>query len=228
MRSRLRESLRTAIGDVVFGMEDGAVSVAGLVTGVSASTSDSWIVVLAGATGAVAGAVSMMAGRYLDVQSTGHRADALLAATRTRVHRHPDEFLERASQRLRDSGFTQAECDVVLGAMRREPEALVNHVAAYELAMTVRPESPPWVHAAWMFAADLIAAGIPVFPFFFWSIESARIISLLVTGALMGLLGLLRGHIGGLNIWRAALQTMAIAGAAALAGVIIGQWVALR
>ena len=43
-------------------MEDGAVSVAGLVFGVAASTSDSRIVLLAGGSGAIAGAVSMMAG----------------------------------------------------------------------------------------------------------------------------------------------------------------------
>ena len=71
---RLRASLVSSIGDVAFGMEDGAVSVAGLVFGVAASTNDSQIVVLAGATGAIAGAVSMMAGTYLDVHSERSRA----------------------------------------------------------------------------------------------------------------------------------------------------------
>jgi hypothetical protein len=80
---RLLSSLRVAIGDVTFGMEDGAVSVSGLVFGVAASTKDSKIVVLAGATGAVAGAVSMMAGRYLDVQSVVHRADSERRGGRT-------------------------------------------------------------------------------------------------------------------------------------------------
>jgi len=63
--TRLRHSLAAAIGDVAFGMEDGAVSIAGLVFGVAASTNDRSIVILAGAAGAVAGAVSMMAGTYL-------------------------------------------------------------------------------------------------------------------------------------------------------------------
>ena len=46
---RFRASLAAFIGDVAFGMEDGAVSIAGLVLGVAASTQDSWIVALAGA-----------------------------------------------------------------------------------------------------------------------------------------------------------------------------------
>ena len=34
--------------------------------------------------------------------------------------------------------------------------------------------------------------------------------------------GVARGRIGGVNVYRTALETMAIAGAAALAGVVIG------
>jgi VIT1/CCC1 family predicted Fe2+/Mn2+ transporter len=40
--------LKASIGDVAFGMEDGVVSIAGLVFGVAASTSDTHVVLLAG------------------------------------------------------------------------------------------------------------------------------------------------------------------------------------
>ena len=220
--TRVVTSLRASIGDVTFGMEDGAVSVAGLVFGVSAGSDDASIVVLAGATGAVAGAVSMMAGRYLDVQSVGHRADALIAATRERIANDPTPYLVRADRRLRDSGFDDEETSTMTRGLRRNPEALLDHVAAYELGVAVRAEVSPSTHAVWMFIADLIAASIPVIPFVLFDIQTARIVSLLVTGALMAVLGIARGRIGGVNIWWTALQTMAIAGAAALAGVAIG------
>jgi VIT1/CCC1 family predicted Fe2+/Mn2+ transporter len=54
----------SALGSVVFGMEDGTVSIFGLVSGVAASATNSQTVLLAGATGAVSAAVSMMAGTY--------------------------------------------------------------------------------------------------------------------------------------------------------------------
>jgi vacuolar iron transporter family protein len=76
-----------------------------------------------------------------------------------------------------------------------------------------------------MFVADLLAASVPVVPFTLFDIGTARIVSLVVTGALMALLGVARGMIGHVNIWWTAVQTMAIAGAAALAGVIIGRLV---
>ena len=76
-----------------------------------------------------------------------------------------------------------------------------------------------------MFVADLFAAGVPVVPFALFDIEKARVVSLVVTGALMAVLGIARGRIGHEPVWRTALQTMAIAGAAALAGVLIGRFV---
>jgi VIT1/CCC1 family predicted Fe2+/Mn2+ transporter len=67
--ARILASLKASIGDVVFGMEDGTVSIFGLVFGVAISTDDPKTVLIAGASGAAAAAVSMMAGAYLDAES---------------------------------------------------------------------------------------------------------------------------------------------------------------
>ena len=67
---RLHASLVKSAGTVVFGMEDGTVSIFGLIFGVAATTSSNATVVIAGATGAVAAAVSMMAGVYPDAETT--------------------------------------------------------------------------------------------------------------------------------------------------------------
>src|SRR4029434_2675140 len=72
--SHVRQSFHASIGDVVFGMEDGTVSIFGLVFGVAVSTDQSSVVLLAGGTGAIAAAVSMMAGAYLDAESERDRA----------------------------------------------------------------------------------------------------------------------------------------------------------
>jgi VIT1/CCC1 family predicted Fe2+/Mn2+ transporter len=222
---RVRSSLLASIGDVAFGMEDGAVSIAGLVFGVAAGTSDARIVVLAGATGAVAGAVAMMAGTYLDVHSERSRASALVEDARRRIARNPAAAARRAARRLRAAGFTEAEATTVGAALERNREALVEYVAAFELGVARGGSTSARSHALWMFVADLFAASVPVIPFMLLDIETARVVSLVVTGALMAGLGVARGLIGHEPVWRTALQTMAIAGAAALAGVLIGRLV---
>ncbi|MHB8890431.1 MAG: VIT1/CCC1 transporter family protein [Candidatus Limnocylindrales bacterium] len=222
---RLRASLLSSIGDVAFGMEDGAVSVAGLVFGVAASTNDGKIVLLAGATGAIAGAVSMMAGTYLDVHSERSRAAALVEQARHGIATDPAGTRDRVAGQLRAAGFTDLEAQGVTAAFERNPGALLDYVAAFELGVPHGAGASAWTHAVWMFVADLFAASIPVMPFALFDIETARVVSLVVTGALMAVLGIARGRIGHEPVWRTALQTMAIAGAAALAGVLIGRLV---
>ncbi len=224
---RLRASLVNSIGDVTFGMEDGAVSVAGLVFGVAASTNDSQIVLLAGASGAIAGAVSMMAGTYLDVHSERSRAAGLVGQARASIAADPAAARERVAGQLRAAGFTDTEAQGVTAAFERNPDALLDYVAAFELGVPRSEGASPWTHAAWMFVADLFAASVPVLPFALYPIETARLVSLVVTGALMAALGIARGRIGHEPVWRTALQTMGIAGAAALAGVLIG-WLVTR
>ena len=222
---RLRLSLLASIGDIAFGMEDGAVSIAGLVFGVAASTSDSHVVLLAGVTGAAAGAVSMMAGTYLDVQSVGDRASALLSAAQARIRADPEGQRAVVVGQLRSVGFTEAEAAIVSGALERNPAAMHDYVSAVQLGLGRGPRESPWVHASWMFAADLIAAATPVAPFFFFDIGTARVVSLTVTGLLLAVLGVARGRIAHRNVAGTVVQTLAIAALAAAAGVLMGRLV---
>ena len=68
--SRLKRSFLASAADIVFGMEDGAVSIFGLVFGVAATTSNGGSILIAGASGAAAAAVSMMAGAFLQADTS--------------------------------------------------------------------------------------------------------------------------------------------------------------
>ncbi len=69
--------------------------------------------------------------------------------------------------------------------------------------------------------ADLFAAFVPVLPFAFLPLESARTTSLTVATVLLLLLGIGRGVIGHKNVVATALQTLVIAAAAAAAGLLV-------
>ena len=221
----LRASLKASIGDVAFGMEDGAVSIAGLVFGVAASTNDTHVVLLAGATGAAAGAVSMMAGTYLDVVSVRDRSAALRAEARRRIGRDPASSARRAEERLRRAGFSDAEASATAAALARHPDALLEFVAAFELRLGSEARESPWAHAAWMFVADLVAAATPVLPFALLEMDAARAASLVTTTVLLLVVGLGRARIAHRNVVVTTIQTLAIAAAAAVAGIVIGRLV---
>ena len=87
----VEKSFSSSFGDIVFGMEDGTVSIFGLVFGVAASAHSSAPVLLAGATGAIAAAVSMMAGTYLDATTTRDQAGVSIAQEKGEIEQKPQE-----------------------------------------------------------------------------------------------------------------------------------------
>jgi VIT1/CCC1 family predicted Fe2+/Mn2+ transporter len=62
--SEAKRSFLESSGTIIFGMEDGTVSIFGLVFGVAATTSSSAAIIIAGPSGATAAAAAMMAGFF--------------------------------------------------------------------------------------------------------------------------------------------------------------------
>jgi len=216
---RLRRSFTASAGTIVFGMEDGTVSIFGLIFGVAATTSNAKTVLIAGASGAVAAAVSMMAGAYLDVETTRDEAKA------NRAMLEGDPTLSGAvaaslASRLTKAGLTEAQSTALSGAVANNRAAL----GGLLLALQGDPDTPlnPWEQALWMLFADFLAAAVPILPFVFAPIPQARIISGTMTLALLIGLGIGRARIAKRGTLRTVAETVAIGIAAALAGVLIG------
>ena len=216
------QSFMSALGSIVFGMEDGTVSIFGLVFGVAASATNSQTVLLAGATGAISAAVSMMAGTYLDVSTERDKAQADIAMEKEEIAQKPERAAEEVRDRMLREGFTPADAQTVLTIIKRTPGAMLNDETAFKLNVGTSADQNPWVQSIWMFVTNLFAAFVPVLPFAFLSIGRARPLSLIVTTALLLLLGVGRGVIGHKNVVVTAVQTLAIAAAAGGAGLLVG------
>jgi vacuolar iron transporter family protein len=217
---RLRSSLVNSAGTIVFGMEDGTVSIFGLIFGVAATTSSTAAVVIAGASGAVAAAVSMMAGVFLDVETTRDTIAAKRAALQSELARDANVIAASLPARLAAAGLTQQQSAALAGAVKHDRAAL----GGLLLALQGAPEAPlnPWEQAAWMLLADFLAAAVPILPFVALPIPQARVVSAVVTVALLVALGIGRARIAKRSLIRGVAETVSIGVAAALAGVAIG------
>jgi VIT1/CCC1 family predicted Fe2+/Mn2+ transporter len=207
-------------------MEDGVVSIFGLVFGVSIAAPNSHAVWLAGATGAVAAAVSMMAGTYLDVESTNDQARAQLAQETDRYYKNHQEVEESVRGHLIAAGFDDSEATSVIEIYAAHPATWIKVTAAVDLGVAEASRQSPLIEASWMFLADLVAAAIPVLPFAFLGLVSARVVSLLVTLLLLTVLGVGRSRVGDRRLVPTVAETIAIAAVAAGAGVLVGKLIA--
>jgi vacuolar iron transporter family protein len=220
---RLRISLAKSAGTVVFGMEDGTVSIFGLIFGVAATTTSTRAVVIAGASGAVAAAVSMMAGVYLDAETTNDALAAKKALTRSDLTSQCDAIAAALPSRLDAAGLTSEQSAALTGAVRGNPAALCAlHVA---LEATPQDSANPWEQALWMLLADFAAAAVPIVPFVLLPIPQARIVSAVVTLMLLIGLGIGRARVAERDTLRTVLETVSIGIAAALAGVGISVFI---
>jgi VIT1/CCC1 family predicted Fe2+/Mn2+ transporter len=216
---RLRGSLADSAGTIVFGMEDGTVSIFGLIFGVAATTTDARTVLIAGASGAVAAAVSMMAGVFLDVETTRDEGKTKRAALQSSLAADPAAIAAALPGQLAAAGLTASQSAALTGAVLHDRVALDGLL----LALHGSPEAPPnpWEQALWMLIADFAAAAVPIVPFVFLPVAQARAVSAAMTIALLIGLGIGRARIAGGKVARTVVETVSVGIAAALAGVAI-------
>jgi vacuolar iron transporter family protein len=220
---RLHASFIKSAGTIVFGMEDGTVSIFGLIFGVAATTTSTRAVVIAGASGAVAAAVSMMAGVYLDAETTNDAHAAKRRLARSDLTAQTTIIAAALPSRLDAAGLTLEQSAALTGAVRNNPAALCALHIALEAGLQDAPN--PWEQALWMLLADFAAAAVPIVPFVLLPIPQARIVSGAVTLMLLIGLGVGRARVAKRDTLRTVLETVAIGIAAALAGIGISIFV---
>src|SRR5580692_274056 len=204
MLRELHRSFQNSAGTIVFGMEDGTVSIFGLIFGVAATTSNPKTVLIA--------AASMMAGAYLDIETTRDKAKAARLSAPSVA-----EAAVSLPPRLAKAGLSERQADALTVAVKNSPDA----VGGLWLALDGAADTPlnPVEQALWMLFADFLAAAVPIVPFVILPVAQARIVSAIVTILLLVGLGIGRARVGGRDPIRTMLETVLIGVAAALAGV---------
>jgi vacuolar iron transporter family protein len=217
---RLKDSLAASTGTIVFGMEDGTVSIFGLVFGVAATTNSNSVVLVAGASGAAAAAVSMMAGAFLESETDRDEKKARQQRLESDLHCDPGGIGAMLAERLTTVGLERPLAGALAGAVRDKPDAIRGLLIAMQGGSNAATN--PIEQALWMLVADFFSAAVPILPFMLLPVASARIVSGGITILLLVALGIGRGVIGKRSVGRTILETVGVGIAAALAGVGIG------
>ncbi len=185
----------------VLGANDGIVSTASLIVGVAAASGN---VVLSGAAGLVAGAMSMAAGEYVSVSSQSDTEKSDLARERGELASQPEFELEELAKIYVSRGVELELARKVAGQLTSH-DALGTHTRE-ELGISEMTTARP-VQAALMSAATFaVGAALPLITAIMipgaWLIPSVSIASL----CFLALLGAVGAKTGGADMWRAAAR----------------------
>jgi vacuolar iron transporter family protein len=208
----------------VLGANDGIVSTASLIIGVATASGSPKQILIAGAAGLVAGAMSMAAGEYVSVSSQSDTEHADLARERAELEADPEaEHAELAAIYIARGLEPKTAAEVASQLMAKD--ALLAH-AHDELAITSLTTAKP-VQAAITSAATFTAGA--ALPLAMVALTPTHLIVPAVALAsllFLALLGAIGAKAGGAAIGRAALR-VTFWGALAMAltagiGILVG------
>lgn len=208
----------------VLGANDGIVSIAGLVVGVAAATTERSAILAAGIAGMIAGAVSMALGEYVSVSTQRDTERALLAKERYELDHFPDAELEELAGLYVAKGASPATAHQ-LAVELTQHDAFAAHVDV-ELGIDPHDLTNPW-HAAGSSAASFIAGSLLPILAVILAAPDVRILSTAATVIVaLALTGLAGAALGGARRAR-AVGRLVFGGSAAMAltyllGQVIG------
>lgn len=198
----------------VLGANDGIVSVAGIVIGVAAATTDRGPIFAAGVAGLAAGALSMALGEYVSVSTQRDTEKALLAKERWELSNKPDEEFEELVGLYRAKGLSEGTAQTVARELT-DHDAFAAHIDA-ELGIDPDELTNPW-HAAISSAISFtIGALLPMLAILLTP-STARIpVTFVAVLIALGITGWVSARLGGADPVRATKRVV-VGGAVAMA-----------
>lgn len=208
----------------VLGADDGIVSTASLMIGVSAASASvpRGVVLVAGIAGLVAGALSMAAGEYVSVSSQRDAEDADVGRERQELATNPTGELEELAAIYRRRGLDPELATKVAAQLSAADRQLATHMRDelnLEPSRLARPLQAAVVSAVSFAALAALPLGaLLVAP------ASLRIATIAIVSLVgLGVLGAIGGWLGGAPVVRASARVLVGGGAAMAITAIIGR-----
>jgi len=208
--------------DVILGGQDGLVNVLGIVLGVSAANGSGQIVITASLAAAFAEAVSMAAVAYTSALAEKDHYEKELERETQEMKTVPDTERSEVREIYVKKGFSGKLLDETVSTLTRNPDVWLKTMMEEELFL--RPVETKSILKTSLIVgvAALLASFIPILPFVLFSRSEATLVSLIVSGTALFIVGVYEAKTYVGCWWKNGLQMVTIGLGAALAGFVIG------
>jgi VIT1/CCC1 family predicted Fe2+/Mn2+ transporter len=222
--ARHRSSLGGNLRASVFGVNDGLVSNASLVLGVAGAGAASTYVLMTGAAGLLAGALSMAAGEYVSVRTQREMYEYQIALERDEVAEYPEEEAEELALIYEARGVAMEQARELSRALLSRPEQALDVLAREELGLNPDDLGSPWQAATASFLAFAGGAAIPLLPFIVrMPAVSPLTATIALTSVALFAIGMVLSLFTGRDAFRGALRMVLIGGGAGVVSFLVGK-----
>lgn len=230
------------VRDMIFGANDGLISILALVAGVFGAINDQYAlliaaltgaaeyltatnsqtILIAGVAGAVAGAISMAAGAYLSSKSEKEVKQKENRRKGIRKKQSPKEELEELVKFYQARGFKKQEAEAVAKRVSSKLELTEELSIGEEVGITAEQAWSPTKAGTLTGLSFAIASVIPIVPFAFMDINTAVITAVIASIATLFGVGASKAIFTRQSWVRSGLEMMIIGTLAAAATYVIG------
>ncbi|MFN2377250.1 MAG: VIT1/CCC1 transporter family protein [Candidatus Binatia bacterium] len=207
----------------VFGVNDGLVSNACLILGVSGAAPDSAAVLLAGTAGLLAGAFSMAAGEYISVRSQRELFEYQIGQEREELELYPEEEAEELALIYAARGVPVEKAREIAHVLVKDPTTALDALAREELGLNPDDLGSPLAAAVSSFAAFTLGALLPLLPFAVGMGSSALAVSIAVSAVALFAVGAVLSLFSGRGALMGGTRMLALGAAAGAATWAIGR-----
>ena len=171
------------VRDVIFGAHHGLVLILALVAGVYGAITESYPILMAGVSGAVAGAISMGIGTYVSSKSEKEVTDKENRRKGVRKKATPEEEREELVEFYRTRGFKRQDAEAIASRVASQMQSRSEYAIGEEAGLTSEESWPPIKAGTSTGLSFAIVSLIPILPFAFMEVTPAVITAVIASMA---------------------------------------------
>ncbi len=212
-----------SIREIVFGVNDGLVSITGLIVGVTASRMSAHHILLAGLAAVMAATVAMGLGAYLSTAAQNEYFMAERKREIREVHEVPEEERREVEGIYRAQGFTHEQVAMLTDHITADKERWVDFMMKEELGIPIDSLDNPWTSAGIMALAVVVGSIPPIAPYIMIGNPQVALLWAIVLAMLTAFgLGIAKALVAKTVWWKSGVQFVIVAGIAVVVGISAG------
>jgi len=207
----------------VFGISDGLVSNTSLIMGVSGAIAEPRTILITGAAGLLAGALSMGAGEYVSVSSQRELFEKEIERERESLVTRPKEEVDALARIYHRRGVPLDIACRISKALSADLRAALETHAREHLGLNPDDLGSPLGAAISSFASFALGALVPLVPFMVGAGERAFGFAAAAAALSLFIVGMTTSQLTGQPLLRGGLRLLVVGGGAGIVAYLIGK-----
>ncbi|HLC69171.1 MAG TPA: VIT1/CCC1 transporter family protein [Candidatus Bilamarchaeaceae archaeon] len=219
----------STLRQIILGGQDGLVNVLGIVLGLAGAVSvnpaiGAGAVIVGGLAATFAESISMAAVAYTSGKAQRDYYYRELENEKREIKEVPEVEKEEIRLIYMKKGFRGRQLEGIVKKITSNEKTWIDVMMTEELGLAESKDINPLREGAVVGGAAFVGSLIPLFPFFFMSVQAAMPPSLILSALALFFAGAYKGKITLGKWWKTGIELMLIGLAAAFIGYLVGSW----